>query len=118
MTAHAHAPMLTADDVAFYAGIRGGPSANPRFSPLMASDFAGLPSTIAFGAECDPLADDAALYAQAIRAAGGQALHLREAGLVHGYLRARHSTDRARSSFARVLAAVSALGQRQWPSAL
>jgi acetyl esterase len=118
MTAHAHAPMLTADDVAFYAGIRGGRSQDPRFSPLMASDFAGLPPTIAFSAECDPLADDAALYAQAIRAAGGQALHLREAGLVHGYLRARHSVDRARASFARVLAAVSALGQRQWPTAL
>jgi acetyl esterase len=122
MRAHAHAPMLTAADVAFYATIRSGGVANadadPRFSPLRAHDFTGLPPTVAISAECDPLADDAALYAQAVFAAGGRALHLREVGLVHGYLRARHRVDRAAASFARIIAAISALGKGQWPEVL
>ncbi|MDN5788452.1 alpha/beta hydrolase [Pseudorhodobacter sp.] len=119
---HAFAPMLTAAGMAFYAKIRsdGRPERvdGPRFSPLRAQAFAGLPPTIAISAECDPLADDAALYCQAINAAGGRALHIREAGLVHGYLRARHRADRAGRSFARILKAVSTLGQRVWPDHL
>ncbi|MGO4907349.1 alpha/beta hydrolase fold domain-containing protein [Pseudorhodobacter sp. W20_MBD10_FR17] len=122
MVAHAHAPMLTAEDVAFYARIRSDGTAervtDPRFSPLQAQDFTGLPPTVAISAECDPLADDAALYADAVLAAGGRALHLREAGLVHGYLRARHRVDRASASFARIIKAVSALGQGQWSADL
>jgi acetyl esterase len=119
MVAHAHAPMLTAQDVSFYAAIRSDGAtervADPRFSPLQAQDFTGLPPTVAISAACDPLADDAALYADAVLAVGGRALHVREAGLVHGYLRARHRVDRAGASFARIIKAVSALGQGQWP---
>ncbi|TJW79215.1 MAG: esterase, partial [Mesorhizobium sp.] len=34
--------------------------------------------------------------------------------LVHGYLRARHTVGRARSSFTRIVDAVSALGRGEW----
>lgn len=122
MTTHAHAPMLTTEDSAYYARIRSAQNTetlhDPRFSPLRAASFAGLPPTLAISAECDPLADDAALYCAAITAAGGQALHIREAGLVHGYLRARHRVDRAGASFARIIAAIVALGQGKWPETL
>lgn len=115
---HAHAPMLTRADVLFYAGIRHGgvaPAPDPSVSPLVAADFTGLPPTVAFGAECDPLCDDAEAYAAAIRAAGGRAVSFTETGLVHGYLRARHSATRARDSFARIVASVAALASGEWP---
>lgn len=111
---HAQAPMLTRDDVIFYAGVRGGDPSDPSLSPLK-GDLSGLPPTVAFGAECDPLCDDAEAYAAGIRAAGGRAVSFTEAGLVHGYLRARHSVGRARDSFSRIVAAVAALARGDWP---
>lgn len=110
---HAHAPMLTLGDVDVYAGIRhGGVEAvgDPTAAPLQAADFTGLPPTVAFSAACDPLADDARDYVARVTAAGGQARWVNEAGLVHGYLRARHTVPRARDSFARIVAAIAALG--------
>lgn len=115
--AHAKAPMLTLEDVLYYAGIRHGgeiPAPDPTVSPLL-GDLSGLPPTVAFGAECDPLCDDAEAYAAGIRAAGGKAVSITERGLVHGYLRARHSTMRARESFGRIVAAVDALAKGDWP---
>lgn len=116
---HAHAPMLTAADVAFYAGIRHGgvaPAApDATVSPLADTDFAGLPPTLAVAAECDPLADDATAYAARIVAAGGVALAVTEPGLVHGYLRARSTVGRAARSFDRICAAITALAMGTFP---
>lgn len=116
---HAHAPMLTAADIDFYAGIRHGgvvPSTpDATASPLRDSDFSGLPPTLAIAAECDPLADDAHAYADRLRAAGGVALAVTEPGLVHGYLRARSSVARAARSFDRICAAISALAKGTFP---
>ena len=114
---HAQAPMLTREDVLYYAGIRHGgalPPPDPTVSPLL-GDFAGLPPTVTFGAECDPLCDDAAAYAAGVREAGGFAVSFTERGLVHGYLRARHSVTRARESFDRIVTAISALARGDWP---
>jgi acetyl esterase len=117
---HAQAPMLTRDDVLYYASVRyaGGeePPDDPTAAPLWAASFAGLPPTVAFSAECDPLADDARHYCALIAAEGGRAHRVLEPGLVHGYLRARTTVTRARDSFARITAAVAALGERRWPS--
>ncbi|MFN4193920.1 MAG: alpha/beta hydrolase [Tabrizicola sp.] len=115
---HANAPMLTRDDVLFYRDIRhagAAPDADPTISPLRDTDFAGLPPTLAIAAECDPLADDAPAYAARITAAGGRAHAVTEPGLVHGYLRARHSVPRAAESFARITAAISAFALGRWP---
>ncbi len=116
---HAHAPMLTTEDVRFYARIRHAGTApmtpDPTATPLAASDFSGLPPTLAIAAECDPLADDAAAYAARITAAGGRALAMTEPGLVHGYLRARTTVPRATASFARITATISAFGRGVWP---
>ena len=115
---HAHAPMLTRDDVLFYSGIRHNgtaPASDPTVSPLQDSTFTNLPPTVTFGAECDPLCDDAGAYAHAVRAAGGRAETFTEQGLVHGYLRARHTVPRAKASFARITNALSALAKGEWP---
>ncbi len=114
----ATAPMLTRDDVLFYKDIRHAgpaPEKDPTVSPLQDTDFTGLPSTLAIAAECDPLADDAPAYATKIRNAGGKAHAVTEPGLVHGYLRARHSVPRARASFARITAAITAFAEDRWP---
>ncbi|MBL4750864.1 MAG: alpha/beta hydrolase fold domain-containing protein, partial [Amylibacter sp.] len=73
----------------------------------------GLPPVVAVSAECDPLCDDGEEYCAAIRKAGGQAVWVKEMGLIHGYLRARHTVDRARNSFSRVVAAVDAFGHKR-----
>lgn len=115
---HAHAPMLSRDDVLFYKDIRHGgppPEDDPTVHPLRDCDFSGLPPTLAISAECDPLADDARDYAARINAAGGRAEWVNEAGLVHGYLRARATVPRAAASFTRIVAAISRFAKGDQP---
>lgn len=115
---HSEAPMLTRDDVLFYKDIRHDgppPEADPTVNPLQDRDFTGLPPTLAIAAECDPLADDAESYAKKIVAAGGRAHSVVEKGLVHGYLRGRHSVPRVADSFARITAAITAFAGNRWP---
>jgi acetyl esterase len=114
---HAEAPLLTTSDVQFYADVRAGGvdcSKDPRYAPLAASDFSGLPSTVVFTAECDPLSSDGEAYRDRIVEAGGRAHWQDEQGLVHGYLRARHMSGRAGRSFARIVEAAAALGKGKW----
>jgi len=113
---HANAPMLTRADMDFYADIRtqgADVSGDVTYAPLSDSNFSDLPPTVAFTAECDPLCDDGEDYCAALQNAGGQAVWVNELGLVHGYLRARHSVDRARDSFSRIVTAIDMVGQGQ-----
>ena len=116
---HAQAPMLTRDDVLFYSRIRHGdvaaPPPDPTFAPLSDTDFTGLPPTLAIAAECDPLADDATLYASRLTAAGVAARAFVEPGLVHGYLRARATVPRAAASFDRITRTLIAMAKGSWP---
>jgi acetyl esterase len=111
---HAQAPMLTRDDVLFYAGIchENGvpPTQDATACALHDTDFSNLPPTVVISAECDPIADDGRDYCARITAAGGSAEWHLEPGLVHGYLRARHSVPRAAASFDRIITAISTLG--------
>jgi acetyl esterase/lipase len=96
----ADAPMLTLADVHkfrdAYWGKNGekteeGGEATPAPAwtiPLAATRFEGLPPTLAIGAEHDPLRDDARVFVERIRAAGGDARLLIGTGLVHGCWRA------------------------------
>jgi acetyl esterase len=111
---HARAPMLTTEDVLYYQRTRHGgtpPARDATASVLHDTGFAGLPPVAAFSAECDPLADDGRDYRDRIRAAGGAAEWYLDRGLVHGWLRARHSVPRARAAFDRIIAATSALAR-------
>ncbi|MCB1387408.1 MAG: alpha/beta hydrolase [Nitratireductor sp.] len=116
--AHAHAPMLPAADCAAYVELRTGGAAvenDPAYFALTDTDFSGLPPTVMISAECDPLNDDCRDYRDAILAAGGRAHWIEGKGLVHGFLRARHSATRARQRFAQIVQAVAALGRGEWP---
>jgi len=115
---HADAPMLTMRDLLFYKDIRSGGadvSSDASFQPMRDPDFSSLPPTVIVTAECDPLSSDGAEYRDRMRAAGGRAVSFEEKGLVHGYLRARHTVGRARQSFTRIVEAVGALGRGEWP---
>jgi acetyl esterase len=115
---HAEAPMLNVRDLEFYRQARGGgpqEDADPTLAPLADTDFSGLPPTVAITAECDPLSSDGETYRDRIVAAGGKAFWREEQGLVHGYLRARHSVRRAEASFTRIVDAIAALGKGEWP---
>lgn len=123
---HEFAPMLTLADVHFYHRIRVAdenlltetdqqqqPQQQPQqqlslIAPLLNNRFDGLPKTICFGAQCDPLHGDGLYYCDAISRAGGDARFVSEPGLVHGYLRARHSSRKAAKSFQRIVAALQA----------
>lgn len=115
---HAEAPMLTLSDIDFYHGLRTGGhwrADDVTLAPLADSDFSGLPPTVAITAECDPLSSDGETYRDRIVAAGGKASWHEEPGLVHGYLRARHTVQRARKSFGRMVEAARALGKGHLP---
>jgi acetyl esterase len=116
---HAEAPQLKTSEMEYYEKLRTGggaiPKNDPRYAPLHDDDFSGLPPTVMFTAECDPLVSDAEQYRDALAAQGGRVVWFNEAGLVHGYLRARHMSRRAGRSFDRIVAAVHALGCRDWP---
>lgn len=114
---HADAPMLTLRDLDFYHRARTGGSwrnDDVTLSPLADTDFSGLPPTVVFTAECDPLSSDGETYRDRILAAGGRAFWHEEPGLVHGYLRARHTVRRAGTSFASISGALAALGKGEW----
>jgi acetyl esterase len=115
---HADAPMLTMRDLLFYKDIRSGGadvSNDVSFQPMRDPDFSSLPPTVVVTAECDPLSSDGAEYRDRLLAAGGRAVSFEEKGLVHGYLRARHTVGRARESFTRIVEAARALGRGEWP---
>jgi acetyl esterase len=114
---HAQAPMLTTRDLHFYEQVRTGGvdrTGDITMAPLADADFAYLPPTVVFTAECDPLSSDGEAYRDRLVAAGGRAFWLEEDGLVHGYLRGRHTVGRARSSFTRIVDALQVLGHGAW----
>ncbi|MCO4837032.1 MAG: alpha/beta hydrolase [Oceanospirillaceae bacterium] len=117
MQEHAHAPLLSKQDMTFYHGIRVGeghaPIQDPLCCPLHASSFADLPPSHLFPAQIDPLFDDCGLYAKALSRAGVEVENHTQAGdgLLHGHLRARHMSDKAGANFQLICKTILALGR-------
>jgi len=104
---NANAPMLSTKEGAFYFAMRtGGLSRDqvrdPEMMPLLETDFTGMPPAFVVTADIDPLRDDGAEYVLRLQGAGVVAQYRNEPELVHGYLRARHMSDRAATSFAAI----------------
>lgn len=89
---HAEAPILTRGDMdmflAHYLG--DGDDAldpvHPLVSPLHAPDLDGLPPTLVQTADLDPLRDEGAAYAEALRAAGVVVRHTNYPRVPHGFM--------------------------------
>lgn len=59
--------------------------ADPRISPLLADDLAGLPPALLLTAGFDPLRDEGDLYAEALTAAGVAVDHRQYGSMVHAF---------------------------------
>lgn len=115
-TMMADAPGLTVADMLHFLELylgrppRESDRGDVRLFPAGAPDLAGLPPTFLTAAEYDPLASDVADYAARLREAGVPADAVTEAGLPHGWLRARHHVHPAGAAFERLVLAARRLG--------
>jgi len=62
---------------------RGADRADPRVSPLRARTLGNLPPTAIHTAECDPLRDEGAAYAERLRVAGVRTTYRCHPGMIH-----------------------------------
>ena len=98
---------LMARDLADYAPFsldRG----DPRLSPLLAENLAGLPPALIHTAEFDPLRDEGAAYADRLRRAGVSAEDHCHAGMIHHFYGLTGFIPRARSIVAGIAADLGA----------
>ncbi|MGE4427318.1 MAG: alpha/beta hydrolase [Solirubrobacteraceae bacterium] len=84
--------LLTADDVAWFEGkwLRGTGIAldDPRISPLLTGDLAGVARAIVVTAGFDPLRDEGRAYAGRLRDAGVPAIERCATSQMHGFINA------------------------------
>lgn len=109
---NAEAVHLTVKDLDFYKRARAGgdpPMEDWTFAPLALRDYSGLPPCIAVSAGIDPLRGDCEVWVARLKAASVPAVWINEPGLVHGYLRARLMSAKAKASFARIVEGLGAL---------
>ncbi len=79
-----------------------------RFSPVRASDLAGLPPAFVLTAEFDPLRDQGEVYAQKLEAAGVLVELRRYDGVFHGFFGMREILEPAQQAFDDVTKALRA----------
>jgi acetyl esterase len=69
-----------------YVGNSGAPVTDPRISPLLAADLAGLPPALVVVAGFDVLRDEGEAYAAALEAAGTRTVVQQAPSLGHGFV--------------------------------
>ncbi|MGZ4676950.1 MAG: alpha/beta hydrolase [Acidimicrobiia bacterium] len=94
----------------FYGRYLNDPTegADPRVSPLRATDLGGLPPAFVITAQYDPLRDQGIAYAEALRAAGNDVAMTMYEGLFHGFFGMLADIDAAKVAFDDAVAAVRA----------
>jgi acetyl esterase len=80
----------------------------PFASPIRATDLGGLPPAIFVSAECDPLRDEGAAYAERLRRSGVPVTYLEYAGMVHSFMGWSSAVPAGARAFAEVGAALRA----------
>ncbi len=115
------APLLPVRHSGGYRALYAGgedriPHGDPEFAPLCAQDASGLAPAAIIAAGIDPLRQDAEDYAALLAAGGVPTLFRSEPGLVHGYLRARHTSRAAARSFAAIAEALRQMRDGSFPA--
>jgi acetyl esterase len=82
--------------------------ADPRVSPLLAGDHRGLPPALIQVGEYDPLHEDGARYATALRAAGVAVRFTEYVGMPHGFVNFPGLSRAAHQAIAEICAEQSA----------
>ncbi len=92
----------------FYSHYLNDPDegADPRVSPIRASDLAGLPPAYVITAEFDPLRDQGIAYAEAMRDAGTVVAAKTYAGMFHGFFSMVAYIDAGKVAFDDAVAAL------------
>lgn len=106
---HAHAPLLTTEDMHFYLKEYAPDSQDwqdLRLAPLLATDFSDMPTSFVAVAEYDPLSDDGYLFTQKLEQAGiPNEFHLGK-GLLHGSLRLMRDCPEVQHLYQNMLSAI------------
>jgi len=111
----AASPALSAKQVAWFMEHYlpdGADHRDPRVSPLLTDDLAGLPRTIVSLAGFDPLHDDGLAYATALLESGVPAEVVHEPGLVHGFISFTAVSPSSKRATERIVASVAAALER------
>ena len=90
--------LLTQDDMQWFRAQYlndPGEVADPRVSPLKATDLSGLPPALVFTAGFDPLRDEGRAYADRLAAAGVKTIHREFDSLIHGFVGMRGALQAA-----------------------
>ena len=112
---HASAPGLTTKDMKFFIECWMTKKQQNRILPLRQINFNGLPPTIVFAASEDPLYSDGFEYCEKLRQSGVKTLHFKGKGLIHGFLRARNNSAKAKKIFLNIIKACNAISIDEWP---
>ena len=97
---HHDAPFLTTPLMkAFWRNYLGEDMAQDAYSCPARADFADMPPSLVLTAALDPLVDEGDDLAVQLTAAGIEVRHHRAEHLIHGFLRFRGSSKRARTAF-------------------
>jgi acetyl esterase len=81
--------LLTREDIEWFKGRylkNDTDKTNPLASPLLASNFAGLPPAFIQTAEFDPFRDEGEAYGQKLKEAGVPVIVKRYGGAIHGFV--------------------------------
>ena len=103
----ANAPGLSTDDVIYYRDVLKAPMDDPFAHALSVEDLRGLPPTYITAAYFDPLRDDGREFTAQLARAGIDVQYREEPQLIHGWLRARHMSDAAKTGFSHLCAAIA-----------
>jgi acetyl esterase len=104
-------PFLSHDEMTAYRRLYLGPDgdpANPLASPLLAASHRGLPPALIQVAEHDPLREDGAWYAAALRAAEVPVRFTEYVGVPHGFVNFPRLCRSAAQALAEICAEQSA----------
>jgi acetyl esterase len=83
-----------------------GREREPGASPVLATNFAGLPPALIITAGLDPLRDEGAAYAERLRRAGVEVRYECVPGTIHGFVLFAGALQSGRAAIARIAAAI------------